>query len=152
MRATLVLPVALTIACSSSTVPVSAINGRWEASGAVGTGVQAFQLSLAETNGSISGTATLSYLDANRQSLILHVTGRTGLDGSPCLPEQPNVCHARFEFKAGDASGDTIYFIGQLKSQNVMFGDVQATAGLPYRNVDGLGLEFDRFFAPEVSN
>lgn len=150
MRGTLVLPLALAIACSSSTSPErKQLSGIWRATSAtLATGVSALQINLVQVNDTIAGTAVLDFI-GDRPSLELQIRGKAGLDGSTaCFPEAPiGTCHVNFRFTAADAGGDTLFFQGQFLSGNLLTGDVQSSSGLPFWNVDGRMLQFARVAA-----
>lgn len=150
MRGVLVLPLALAIACSSSTAPQrDQLSGIWLATSAsLPTGVNALQVTLTQVNDTITGTALLVYT-GNRPQVTLQVHGRAGLDGSTsCFPESPTVCHVTLQFQATDAGGDEVFFQGQFNNGNLLFGDVQSSSGLPFWNVDGRSLQFARVATP----
>jgi hypothetical protein len=149
MRGALVLPLALAVACSSSTSPDrDPLSGIWQATTAsLPAGLSAYQVTLTQVNDTITGTALLEYI--GDRSVELQVRGHAGLGGSQsCFPERPIVCHVTFSFQATDASGDEVFFQGQFKNGNLLFGDVQSSSDLPFWNVDGLELQLQRVATP----
>ena len=147
MRRVLVLPLALAIACSSSTSPQrDPLTGTWQATTAsLPTGVKDMRVTLTQVNDTLIGSAVLDYI-GDRPSVTLQVHGRAGLDGSMgCFPVAPiGSCHVTFQFTATDSGGDEVFFQGQVNNGNALFGDVQSSSGLPFWNVDGRALQFAR--------
>jgi len=147
MRRVLVLPLALAIACSSSTSPQrGSLTGTWQATTAsLPTGVKDMRVTLTQANETLTGSAVLDYI-GDRPSVTLQVHGRAGLDGSMgCFPVAPTgLCHVTFQFTATDSDGDQVFFQGQVNNGNALFGDVQSSSGLPFWNVDGRVLRFSR--------
>lgn len=146
MRATLLLPLALTIACSSSTSPKrDPLSGNWQATSAtLATGVKALNVTLTQVSDTITGTAVLNFI--GDRSLTFQVRGKAGLDGSiSCFPVAPiGTCHVNFQFTAADTEGDQLFFQGQFVNGDLLTGDIQSSSGLPFQNVDGRMLQFAR--------
>jgi len=150
MRSVLGLPLALAVACSSSVSPErDSLSGLWYArSNMLPAGAYEMHLSLTQAADTITGTAALD-LDGGSRTILMQVRGRAGLNGSmSCFPVGPSIgpstCHVAFQFQAADASGDTVYFWGQFLNHDLLYGDIQSTNALPFWNVDGKSMEFDR--------
>jgi hypothetical protein len=145
MRAYCVLPLIFAIACSSSTSPdPQPLSGTWNATRATLPGtVQQFQVVLRQFGDTITGTATLTPIGSG-PTRTFQVVGHAGLDGSSCVIDVQFTCHAQFDFRATEATGDFINFVGGFTASDKIVGDVFSGTDLPFANIDGRELDFAR--------
>lgn len=147
MRAIPIVALALCAACSSTSGPgTSSLTGTWNATASsLPTGVRQLQLVLTQTGGAVSGTGALTNI-GDGPNFQFRIVGQAGLNGSTsCFPEPSfGTCHVQFRLYAVDAAGDTLFFAGQFVNTTSLHGNVASSNALPFQNIDGEVLDFDR--------